>query len=299
MVYRAVAGYQRECQVLDSLSDACRDWRDCDAGASVVATTGARILGNDRVDHSIIPDPFRDKTGRPSSAAGMGWGASVLGLIGFLTWFWFASTLSYSRPVTSRGHKEVPNSSSDTPAPTPAERKPIQKPQASGSSEPHREPPTKRGPESSAGTSTSTGPITVQPGGAVSIGQQGGQTAGTIINNGAPPPVLSWRTEEASAKDKAVIHFTVDRAVDVPSFLALCNTTCGTSDVTIFGMQQVATHDSLDPQAPVTWIDFTIPRPLGAGLDVTWRVKAVSAEDTLVIKDVRLLSDTRSVSIKR
>jgi len=31
-------------------------------------------------------------------------------------------------------------------------------------------------------------PVTVQPGGIASFGQQGGQTAGTIINNGPPPP---------------------------------------------------------------------------------------------------------------
>src|ERR1700678_2867067 len=46
----------------------------------------------------------------------------------------------------------------------------------------------KSGQQSVPPNSTVVGPVTIQSGAVASFGQQGGQTAGTIINNGPPPP---------------------------------------------------------------------------------------------------------------
>jgi hypothetical protein len=51
-----------------------------------------------------------------------------------------------------------------------------------------------------ASRTTSIGPVTVQSGAAVSFGQQGGQTAGTIINN--VPPLVMTTSQQVVVSDK-------------------------------------------------------------------------------------------------
>jgi hypothetical protein len=59
---------------------------------------------------------------------------------------------------------------------------------------------------------TAVGNVTVAPGAVVSIGQQGGQTAGTIINNGPPPKTAAEILEE---QDRA-LYLGISVVPDMP-----------------------------------------------------------------------------------
>jgi hypothetical protein len=71
-----------------------------------------------------------------------------------------------------------------------------------------------------AGARAGNNSVNVQPGAVASFGQQGGQTAATIINNGPRTPTISEQQSEAIAKMAGSFKGTVQIEIDQPSSAA-------------------------------------------------------------------------------
>jgi hypothetical protein len=151
-------------------------------------------------------------------------------------------------------------------------------------------------PTTTGTNSPSVGTINQGPCGVVQVGgQENKATGGTCA---PPPPTVRWRTEVDPVPGQIIIHFTVDRSVEIPMFTALCDKACTTVDVSIVGVQSVANGDQEISPHFLTFIRFDVPRPLGAGIDVTWRIKSKTG-GPINIKEMHLVSDPKAISMRQ
>ncbi len=106
------------------------------------------------------------------------------------------------------------------------------------------------------------------------------------VNNNAPEPNVSWIQEVLPAYSQgpvaahgpeALIKLTVDHSMEIPAFMAECDQPCTTRVASVSGgSQSIPFH--FDGKPNFTGFIFAIPRPLDAGVQVSWEVTADSGQ---------------------
>lgn len=148
----------------------------------------------------------------------------------------------------------------------------------------------KRKPELLAPASSAPSGVVISAPSGIAIG--GGTVTNPTVNNFGPPlPKLSWRVESRalrSLKDNQVfVWLSVDRALDIPAFIAKCDRPCkttgGGANLVTGGVGYLTTK-----YPDHVGLTFKIPRPLGAGSQVYWEIESMD-DSPLTILSVDIL----------
>jgi len=143
------------------------------------------------------------------------------------------------------------------------------------------------------------GSVIVQPGGAVSFNQQGGETAGTINHFGPLPPTLTWRQEQnKDAANTTIVTLSVDHSLEIPAFVAWCDHPC-TSIAAYPDLSTISPNYKIfwyESDPTIVGITLTSPRPLGAALKVMWSIQSKD-ERPVIIKKVSILPEDRAKNL--
>jgi len=165
-----------------------------------------------------------------------------------------------------------------------ARRKVVAKPKTEV---PRPKAPTPVQPAPPVGNSGSVGTLTQGPCSVAQIGGSNNQATGG--NCGPPPPKLTWSQEEDPAAGKTTITLGVDRSMEIPVFIAQCDRPCRTLRASAApGMSQINSRDYHPPDNPsklrdMTLIEADLPRPLGAGIKITWDVQSEDGKPVRII----------------
>jgi hypothetical protein len=149
-------------------------------------------------------------------------------------------------------------------------------------------------------TVTIMGPVHEAPRSVTQIGGVGNTATGG--NCGSPERKVTWELADRAvphAANEAAVSITTDRSLEIPAFMARCDRPCKTSDQTgADGLSQFTDlHDRNDPAH--IGILFVVPRPLGAGIRVIWRIHGVDTDVAPKILAVTALSREDALKIPR
>jgi hypothetical protein len=134
----------------------------------------------------------------------------------------------------------------------------------------------------------------------INIGPGATAPNATVVNNGPPPPKVTWHTEKSKVSKSGVDAIvSVDKAVPIPAFLAICNVPCR-SLIAIVPSAGVVWDDGAmnysSPQTPTTAIVLmnTARLAIGFGTDIQWSIEPVNETDSLSLLDVTLMPEEQA-----
>jgi hypothetical protein len=130
-------------------------------------------------------------------------------------------------------------------------------------------------------SNTQTGPITQGPGSALSFGQTGGITGGTVyVGDPHPDPHFDWKQEKAQNSVFPAVDITidVDGPMYTPAFGALCNHPCSEQQISPkpWGVVMPQTLYSKDNPRVIGFLAQQ-PNPLMPGFSLVWRITSREA----------------------
>ena len=142
--------------------------------------------------------------------------------------------------------------------------------------------------------SGSVGTITQGP---CSNVQVGGSSNTATTNCGPLPPKIAWHIEPRELRkdlaiNETIVILSVDHSLEVPAFVATCDQPCNSDPdnsgpSTRGGVHTLAGGSTAHPFA--TALTFKLPRPLGPGVDVYWRISALDKNLPVTVLSVEIL----------
>jgi hypothetical protein len=114
---------------------------------------------------------------------------------------------------------------------------------------------------------------------AMSTGQQGGITAGTI-NLLPPEPKITWSLNSHNVQNGVTVTsilLSVDHSMEAPAFMATCDLPCKTVNVELMTGGLSTNLLSWSDNPNLAGFELLQPRPLGAGVYVLWSIESLDA----------------------
>ncbi len=122
--------------------------------------------------------------------------------------------------------------------------------------------------------------IVTNPSGSI-INQGSTVAAPQTVNNYGPPPakITAWEQKPARWQEagglvpETQLTLTIDHSMEIPAFAVKCDRPCRVRDAVVFGAYNKVNYlTTNDPN--ISGAVFLSPRPLGAGMQVEYRVRA-------------------------